>query len=261
MRIAVISDVHGNSWALKNVLIDIEKKKADLIVNLGDSLYGPLNPKETYDLLQSYDIKSISGNQDRNIVENFDKKHENSTLRFVVDELNENAFFWLKSLPKSMVLDCGVFMCHGTPNSDTTYLLEKLCDGYVTVNSEQTIEELLQNVTQKTIFCGHSHTHRTIETSNKIIINSGSVGLQAYDDDLPMYHKIQNFNRNAHCCIVERLLLASIGLLSVGTCGGKKARCSQATVMCIFYSFSICVRKSFICWSFKPVPSFIVSFV
>jgi len=61
MRIAILADIHGNSWALSKVLEDIEKKKPDLIVNLGDSLYGPLNPKETFDLIKSRKIISISG--------------------------------------------------------------------------------------------------------------------------------------------------------------------------------------------------------
>ena len=44
MKIAIISDVHGNSHALKAVLEDIKHRKAEMIINLGDSLYGPLDP-------------------------------------------------------------------------------------------------------------------------------------------------------------------------------------------------------------------------
>ena len=47
MRIAVLSDIHGNVAALEAVLADIAKREADLIVNLGDSLSGALFPAET----------------------------------------------------------------------------------------------------------------------------------------------------------------------------------------------------------------------
>jgi predicted phosphodiesterase len=83
MRIAVISDVHGNYWALTSVLKDIDKRKPDLIVNLGDSLYGPLKSNDTFRLFRSYDIISISGHQDRTIIGNLRDESNNMTLRYV----------------------------------------------------------------------------------------------------------------------------------------------------------------------------------
>jgi predicted phosphodiesterase len=42
VRLAVISDIHGNLEAFKQTLADINKSGIDLIVNLGDSIgYGP----------------------------------------------------------------------------------------------------------------------------------------------------------------------------------------------------------------------------
>lgn len=203
MKIAVLSDIHANSWALKAVLKDISIKRPDMIVDLGDSLYGPLNPKETFELIKSHNITSISGNQDRYILEGLDGKQDNQTLRFVIEELNDEAFNWLGSLPKTRIINTNVFMCHGTPHSDNIYLLEQLYDKFVTVNDTTKIEELLQGVNQKIVFCGHSHTHRVIQTPDRIIVNPGSVGLPAYDDDLPIYHKIESFNNNAQYCIVD----------------------------------------------------------
>jgi 3',5'-cyclic AMP phosphodiesterase CpdA len=47
MTIALISDIHGNSWALDAVLEDINQRGIDQIVNLGDCVYGPLDPAGT----------------------------------------------------------------------------------------------------------------------------------------------------------------------------------------------------------------------
>jgi hypothetical protein len=51
MKTAIMSDIHGNVDALKAVLLDIKKRGIKDIYNLGDSLYGPLFPLETYKLL------------------------------------------------------------------------------------------------------------------------------------------------------------------------------------------------------------------
>jgi predicted phosphodiesterase len=45
--VAVLSDIHGNRWALEAVLDDISRRGIRDMVNLGDSLYGPLDPGGT----------------------------------------------------------------------------------------------------------------------------------------------------------------------------------------------------------------------
>jgi len=203
MRIALISDIHGNYWALHKVLKDIEIRKPDLIVNLGDSLYGPLKPMDTYNLIKSHDILSLSGNQDRAILEGLSKTPINKTIQYVIDELNDNAIDWLKTLPTTVLIEENICAFHGTPKSDTIYLLEDLHDGYRLVNEENKIEEHLIGIDSKIIFCGHSHTSRLIKIANRWIINPGSVGLQAYEDELPIYHKIESFNNLAQYCLID----------------------------------------------------------
>jgi len=53
MRIAAVSDIHGNLFALDAVLADIERRGVDLIVNLGDIVSGPLLPRETAERLMA----------------------------------------------------------------------------------------------------------------------------------------------------------------------------------------------------------------
>ena len=53
MRIALLSDIHGNLAALEAVVADIDRRGADRIVNLGDSLSGPLLPRETAQYLMA----------------------------------------------------------------------------------------------------------------------------------------------------------------------------------------------------------------
>src|SRR6478752_7451055 len=69
MRIAAISDIHGNIDALRAILADIGRQQVIETVNLGDHVSGPLAAAETADLLMTLAIPSIRGNCDRTIVE------------------------------------------------------------------------------------------------------------------------------------------------------------------------------------------------
>jgi len=202
MRFAVISDIHGNSWALKAVLEDVERHSPDIIVNLGDSLYGPLQPMETYSLIKSKNIVSISGNEDRLII---DQHSCSSTLDFVIKNLNSEAILWLKSLPQTLTVLSDFLLCHGTPDSDTKYLIEDVGNGSVSVRNTNDLEQLLKSVTQRIILCGHSHLPGLANTPVRTIINPGSVGCPAFDDDHPVFHKVENFCNHAKYCLVETL--------------------------------------------------------
>jgi hypothetical protein len=65
MRIAVIADIHGNLPALEAVLADIQRRGVDRTINLGDSVSGPLWPREVCDLLMASSSLVIRGNHDR----------------------------------------------------------------------------------------------------------------------------------------------------------------------------------------------------
>ena len=68
MRIALVSDIHGNLPALEAVVEDIERRGVDAIVNLGDSLSGPLMPLETARFLMAQDWVQLAGNHERQLL-------------------------------------------------------------------------------------------------------------------------------------------------------------------------------------------------
>lgn len=69
MKFAAIADVHGNCVALEAVLADIAAVGITEVVNLGDHVSGPLEPRRTADLLMTRGFPSIRGDQDRLLVE------------------------------------------------------------------------------------------------------------------------------------------------------------------------------------------------
>jgi predicted phosphodiesterase len=191
-KYAVLSDIHGNSWALKAVLEDIRTKGIGNFINLGDIFYGPLDPAGTAEVLDKFPMDTVHGNEDRLIYEIPGNKLANTTLEYVVRQLSEGEINWLRQLPKTKVVDREIFLCHGTPDSDTEYLLEEVRMNRVGQRSDEDIARLVKNIDCPIILCGHSHVAKTVRMRDgRMIVNAGSVGLPAYSDDTPRFHKME----------------------------------------------------------------------
>ena len=204
MKLAVLSDIHSNVFALEAVIDDAKRHSVDMIINLGDILYGPIAPRATYDLLMQHEVVTICGNQDRQIVEAEEEAVSSSTMAFIIDDLGAGPISWMKSLPFDIQLNNEVYLCHGTPNDDLTYLLESVEQGCARLRSDSEIIGLLNGQKSKLICCGHTHIPRTVSlTTGQIIVNPGSVGLQAYTDDEPFVHSMENFNSMASYSVAE----------------------------------------------------------
>ncbi len=206
MRIAILSDIHSNVFALEAVLADIELQQVDQLVNLGDILYGPIAPKATYNLLQQHDFITICGNQDRQIFQATAQEIASSpTMEFIVKDLGQAPLAWMQSLPFDQQLNDEVYLCHGTPNNDLIYLLEDISSGAAILRDDAQIIELLGQQRSSLILCGRTHTPRAVKLStNQLIVNPGSVGLQAYTDDEPVVHSMENYSPHANYAIVEQ---------------------------------------------------------
>lgn len=207
MKLALLSDIHSNVFALEAVIEDAESRSVDVMANLGDILYGPIAPKATYEMLMNNDFLTISGNQDREIVEASSAKiSSNPTMQFILDDLAHEPIEWMKSLPFDLQVNEDIYFCHGTPVSDLIYLLEDVSSGAPTLRDDAEITELLVGKSSSLICCGHTHLARAVTlNSGQTIVNPGSVGLQSYMDEEPVMHSMQNFNSHASYSIVQKV--------------------------------------------------------
>lgn len=205
MKIAVVSDIHSNIFALEAVISDIKRQGIDLCLNLGDILYGPIAPRDTYNCLMQNEFITICGNQDRQIYEaTTDEIESNPTMQFIIDDLGEEPLEWMKSLPFDLQLTDEIYLCHGTPKSDLAYFLEDVKTGVAEVRDSNEIKNLLNGNKSQLVLCGHTHTSRTFQTeSQQLIVNPGSVGLPAYRDNMPTDHVMQSFCPHASYAIIE----------------------------------------------------------
>lgn len=200
-RFALIADIHGNAWALEAVLAEIDRQGIELIYDLGDSLHGPLDPQHTAELLQERGIQSLRGNQDRLTLEH---GHEaDATWSFVRKGLSPEHLGWLAQQPATRRFD-DVLLCHGTPVSDTTYLLQTVTPNGARAARRDEIQLRLGDEPASLVACGHTHVPQVVRLGHTTIVNPGSIGLPMYDDDAPNFHVMASGSPHARYAIVER---------------------------------------------------------
>ncbi|MCD4673470.1 MAG: metallophosphatase family protein [Anaerolineaceae bacterium] len=204
-KVAIVSDIHGNIPALEQVAADIQRRQVDCVFNLGDHVSGPLWPKETIQYLMRQNWFHIRGNHDRQLVEQNPKLH-GLTDRYAFQCLSAVELDWLRALPASLEPQDGLLVFHGAPASDKTYLLETVEHGRARLATPTEIMERLDGVRSPILICGHTHIPRVVEAPGEmLIINPGSVGLPAYDDEMPEYHVMETGSPHARYAILEHV--------------------------------------------------------
>ena len=202
--VAVLSDIHGNRWALQAVLKDIDRQEIKCIVNLGDSLYGPLDPIGTAQMLMERRIPTVRGNEDRILVEALPEAAHSPSLDYVRGRLKAEHIEWLEALEMTTVAYGDFFLCHGTPKRDDEYLLQEILERGVYLRRLAEVEARVGFLDQPVVLCGHDHVARTMRLpGGKLVVNPGSVGLPAYRDDLPYPHVMESGTPHARYSIVR----------------------------------------------------------
>ncbi len=203
-RIAFVSDIHGNLPALEAVVADIAKRKVDRIVCLGDNLSGPLLPRETAHYLMASGWLVLAGNHERQVLD-FPVKGGGPSDAYVLSQLGDEELAWMQSLRPDAWLAPDVFLCHGTPRSDCEHFLESVRGGKLVAASADEVTERLGSTKAGLIACGHSHVPRSMRMPDgALLVNPGSVGLQAYDDDHPEPYVMEQGTPDAQYAIAER---------------------------------------------------------
>ncbi|HSV70335.1 MAG TPA: metallophosphoesterase family protein [Methylibium sp.] len=219
MRVAVVSDIHGNLPALDAVLADIARAGVDLIVNLGDIVSGPLWPLETARRLMALDLPTMRGNHERQLLTIPLERQCDSDAQ-ASRALGDAERAWLAGLPTALRLADDLQACHGTPASDLQYLLETVVDGFDAdaaragredtrgvraATTDEVTARIGATLGRGALLCGHSHVPRVVDLpQGLLVVNPGSVGLQAYDDDHPLPHWVETGGPAARWALLER---------------------------------------------------------
>jgi putative phosphoesterase len=177
MRVAVISDIHGNRYAFEKVLDAIRDEGADQIVCLGDVATLGAEPLESVRMLASINCACIAGNHDRFIINPESAKAYAKSgpildaINWCVAELDEEAKKFISGFEKSISFPTpggDFFIFHGTPGSDEENLL---------VESAAEVFDSIVAVRDAAVYVsGHSHIRMLRQHYGRLFVNPGSVG-------------------------------------------------------------------------------------
>jgi len=182
MRLAVITDIHGNAAALAAVLADIAARGADAVVCLGDIASGAGWPRETVERLQEAGIPCLRGNHDRWISEH-DPAAMGMQDRVAYDDLTPAQRDWLMALPETLEPAPGVLAVHGTPESDVQNLIEEVVAERLRPAPMAVLRERLgeRGMAAQVVLCGHSHRAGLVQVPDgPLVVNPGAVGLPGF---------------------------------------------------------------------------------
>lgn len=204
MRVAIISDIHGNLPALESVLKEIEGLKVDAMYCLGDTVgYGPF-PNECLDIVREKCRVVLKGNHDSGLIgetslDDFNQ-HGVKAILWSQDQVRKENWEYIRTLPLFTVED-GVTLAHSSPRQPNAW------NYILTLRAAQ---DNFASFSTDLCFIGHTHVPVIIGEDSSVnkfrregrfIINVGSVGqprdgnpqaaFGLYDSDLRNYSVIR----------------------------------------------------------------------
>ena len=187
MKYGIISDIHSNLEALKEVLAACQKERVDKYLCVGDIVgYGP-NPKECIDIVQSLGAVCVAGNHDWASIAKLDASYftpdGKEAIAWTREHLTMESFTFLNSFPLIEKVE-DLILVHGT-------LFEPEKFNYQ--NNIAEVPDSFNLMDKNLCFVGHTHSPKVfvqftdkvyvsservveIEQGVKYIVNVGSVG-------------------------------------------------------------------------------------
>jgi putative phosphoesterase len=187
MRIAIVSDIHGNRTAFEAVLADLRQASPDLVFHGGDLADGGASPVEIVDRIRDLGWQGVVGNTDEMLfrpdsLEEFASKSPAppslwAAIREMAagtrEALGEERIAWLHSLPRSQIHD-PIALVHASPGT--------LWHAPVPEAIDAELESVYGPLGQPVAVYGHIHRAYIRNVSAMVVANTGSVSL-SYDGD------------------------------------------------------------------------------
>ncbi|HEV8512082.1 MAG TPA: metallophosphoesterase family protein [Cyclobacteriaceae bacterium] len=178
MKIAVISDIHGNHLALQEVLKSAQQENAEKLLVLGDICGYYYHPDKVLELIDKWDYELIRGNhekilaqiKDGSVQENKVREKYGSGHRVALERLSDVQVQRITQAPDSLSLNFQGFkilMCHGSPLDSDQYLYP---------DSAKDLLEKCDSSHADIVVVGHSHYPFIHRNKHSMLVNVGSVG-------------------------------------------------------------------------------------
>ncbi|GGL97613.1 metallophosphoesterase family protein [Deinococcus aerophilus] len=192
MRVAVISDVHGNAFALEAVLRELRRAAPDLILNLGDQIEGSADPARAAALQAGLGALEVRGNNEEKLWPGGRRAPISVALGTWLDtQLDAAALSRLADLPlTARALEGRLLACHGTPDSAWDMLLWHWQDapegppghGFYRARDPRELRAVIEPLAAAVVVCGHTHRPGATRVGDTLVVNAGSVSDQVDSD-------------------------------------------------------------------------------
>lgn len=173
--LAVLSDVHANTPALRAVADDLRARAVDAVAYLGDIVFRGPDPGGCIELMASLEpVAWIRGNTDEWYVADAAAHELAGYVAFGLERLSRVQRVFLGDLPQRAVTRIGdttVLCVHGSPRAQDE-----------NVRADGPLDEILAGVTEDVVVCGHTHLPFLGGAGAGIVVNVGSVGMP-FDGD------------------------------------------------------------------------------
>jgi putative phosphoesterase len=178
LKVAVLSDIHGNHYALQEVLNAAQKSNVKKLLILGDIVGYYYHPDKVMAMLRDWDYEFVKGNHEKimeqliggSIEMEAIKKKYGSGHQSAIEKLSPQQFNELVNAPEKMEVTIGgtnFLICHGS-NWDADYYLYPDAPADVLGKCNETGVDF--------VLVGHSHYAFAYRNYNSTLINVGSVG-------------------------------------------------------------------------------------
>ncbi len=193
MRIAIISDIHGNLTALDAVLADLRQQKPDVVLHGGDLPYGGSHPAEVVDCIVHEGWKGVLGNTDEMLWDTTARPALEAAaprlkplFRALFDVcgpatqkmIGPSRMAWLRALPTDLRFEDlrqdNLVLMHAGPGN--------LWRAPMDTADDAELEKTYTQLNARTVVYGHIHRPFMRKVGGMTVCNSGSVGAP-YDGD------------------------------------------------------------------------------
>lgn len=208
MLLAIISDIHANLPALREVLRKLDDVQPDKVICLGDFVgYGP-QPNEVIDIIRERGYDSVLGNHDAAVAGKLTlsafREPNRDLLKKTTEVLTDSNREWLGSLPMKLHGDNWV-AAHASP-------LE--ADSWPYLNNAIKCRETLEAIDADLCFVGHTHRPGivsnkfgilTLQKGSRFVVNPGAVGQSRNEDKRSTFCTVntETFEHKLHRCSYE----------------------------------------------------------
>ncbi len=198
MKIALLSDIHGNHNALKVCLDYIDENKYEGVAFLGDYITDCPYPKKTIalvkDTMSKYKTWCIKGNREEYLLDYRDGKSDwkynsqTGSLLYSYENITEKDLSFFEEMPitkKVNIAGCKPFViCHGSPAKSRENLLPNI----------EITKAWLDKIDCDYMFCGHTHAPFIYEYNGKTLTNCGSIGIPVNNQTMAQFASIEYIN-------------------------------------------------------------------